>query len=87
MLDARAQATRELRLGIDSVVNEVVPEQSAPRELAPIAELMPFAGCPNAIWARPRAVAFEVAAALKTAERRVQIAADERAFSGERSIF
>lgn len=51
------------------------------------AHLMPFAGCPNAIWARPRAVAFEVAAALNTAERRVQNAADERAFSGERSIF
>ena len=51
------------------------------------AHLMSFAQSPSAAWARPRSVAFDVAAALKAAERRVQIAADERAFSGERPIF
>ena len=45
------------------------------------AHLMPFAIQPFAIWARPRALAFDVADALGVAERRAQHAADERAFS------
>ncbi|CAM3288941.1 putative 3'-5' exonuclease PolB-like domain-containing protein [Sphingomonas antarctica] len=44
--------------------------------------LLPFAKCPSAAWARPRAVASDVAAALKRAEHRVLLAADERAFGG-----
>lgn len=47
------------------------------------AHLMPFATSPSAAWATPRSLALEVATALKVAERRVQLAADERAFSGD----
>lgn len=51
------------------------------------AHLMPFATSPSALWARPRALALDVAAALKVAARRAQHAADERAFSGEPAAF
>ena len=51
------------------------------------AHLMPFATMPMTAWARPRALALSVADALKYAERRVQRAADERAFSGEAAAF
>ncbi|PZO75002.1 MAG: hypothetical protein DI632_12595 [Sphingomonas hengshuiensis] len=54
---------------------------------ATLAHLLPFATCSPALWARPRALHHVVSQALAAAERRVQIAADERAFAGERPIF
>lgn len=57
-------------------------------ETAPqFAHLAPFATCPPALWARPRALTHKVKGALEDAERRVQRAADERAFAGEKPIF
>lgn len=47
------------------------------------AHLIPFARSLLADWARPRALALDVADACKVAERRARHAADERAFSGE----
>ena len=52
-----------------------------------LAHLLPFARQPAAIWARPRALACSVAAALADADRRVRRAADERAFGGDDPIF
>lgn len=51
------------------------------------AHLMPFATSPTAVWARSRGLALGIADALKLAERRVQHAADERAFSGVATAF
>ncbi|MBN8816523.1 MAG: ribonuclease H-like domain-containing protein [Sphingomonas sp.] len=52
-----------------------------------LAHLMPFAVCRPSLWARPRAIHLAVSHALAAAERRVQIAADERAFACDRPIF
>lgn len=51
-----------------------------------LAHLAAFATCPATLWARPRALAHRVAAALRDAERRVIQDADERAFAHERIV-
>ena len=52
-----------------------------------LAHLAPFTTCRPANWARSRAVLHAVQSALDHAERRVRVAADDRAFSGEPPIF
>ena len=49
--------------------------------------LLPFAACPTALWARPRALACRVSDAFVTAQQRMKREADERAFAGEPPIF
>ncbi|KQM99376.1 hypothetical protein ASE78_17840 [Sphingomonas sp. Leaf25] len=51
-----------------------------------LAHLATFATCPPALWARPRALAHRVEAALRDAERRVIQHADERAFASGRIV-
>lgn len=51
-----------------------------------LAHLAGFATCRPALWARPRALAQRVAAALRNAEQRVIQLADERAFANERTV-